>query len=82
LRAYDEWGAGLLDSNLRYALGKSEVNKTIETELDGVRGVKWFHEKNNGVVIVCDKCTSGRVLALTLVRNPPDGSSRILPLRK
>lgn len=60
LKAYEEWGAGLLDSNLRYALGKSEVNKTIETELERASGVKWFHEKNNGVVIVCDKCGSSR----------------------
>jgi hypothetical protein len=54
--AYDEWGAGLLDSNLRYALGKSEVNKTIEAELEHLSAVKWFHEKNNGVVIICNNC--------------------------
>jgi hypothetical protein len=60
IRAYEEWGAGLLDANLRYALGKSEVNKTIETELERVSGVKWFHEKNNGLVIVCHQCLVGR----------------------
>ena len=60
LQAYDEWGAGILDSNLRYALGRSEVNKTIETELERSSGVKWFHEKNNGVVLICDKCVASR----------------------
>jgi len=59
VQAYDQWGAGLLDSNLRYALGKSEVNKTIEAELEHPGAVKWFHEKNNGVVIICNSCHVG-----------------------
>jgi hypothetical protein len=63
VQAYETWGAGLLESNLRYALGKSEVNKLIEGELEHPGAIKWFHEKNNGGVLICDSCheTNGQI---------------------
>lgn len=58
VREYQKWGAGLLDANLRYSLGKTEVNKVLENELSRVSSIKWFHEKNNGIVIVCNQCSA------------------------
>ena len=55
---YREWGAGLLDANLRYSLGKTDVNRRIEDELSRAASVKWFHEKNNGVVLTCNQCNA------------------------
>ena len=56
VEAYRKWGAGLLDANLRFSLGKTEVNKLIEKELGRISSVKWFHEKNNGIVFTCNSC--------------------------
>ena len=60
VKAYREWGAGLLDANLRFSLGKTEVNKLIRKELGRISGVKWFHEKNNGIVLTCNTCQPSR----------------------
>ena len=56
VEAYRKWGAGLLDANLRFSLGKTEVNKLIGKELGRISSVKWFHEKNNGIVFTCNSC--------------------------
>ena len=56
VKAYRKWGAGLLDANLRFSLGKTAVNKLIGKELGRISSVKWFHEKNNGIVITCNSC--------------------------
>jgi len=57
VKAYEQWGAGLLDSNLRYSLGATDVNKIIEAALRHPASIKWFHERNNGIVITCNSCT-------------------------
>ena len=46
----------MLDGNLRYSLGKTAVNKEIKSELSRVSSIKWFHEKNNGLVFTCNDC--------------------------
>jgi hypothetical protein len=60
VEAYRRWGPGLLDANLRYSLGKTEVNRLIENELTHVSSVKWFHEKNNGIVFICNSCQESK----------------------
>lgn len=60
VEAYRKWGAGLLDANLRFSLGKTEVNKLIEKELSRISSVKWFHEKNNGLVFTCNACNKSK----------------------
>lgn len=56
VEAYRQWDVGLLDSNLRYSLGRTEVNKLIDNELERPSGIKRFHEKNNGIVLICNSC--------------------------
>ena len=59
---YQKWGAGLLDSNLRFSLGKTEVNKKIENELSHLSSITHFHEKNNGIVLICNSCQPSKDL--------------------
>ncbi|MBI3448647.1 MAG: AIPR family protein [Acidobacteria bacterium] len=54
--AYRRWGAGLLDANLRYALGATDVNRILENALKHPGSVKRFHERNNGIVLTCNAC--------------------------
>lgn len=76
IEAYRKYRAMLFDSNLRYELGKSTaVNGKIAEELGTAKGIRRFHEKNNGIVVSCTNCRLGKpnkksesVVSVKLVR--------------
>jgi hypothetical protein len=61
LDLYDVHKAALFDSNLRFYLGKkTDVNTKILQALQTVRGIRWFHVYNNGIVFTCSSFRRGK----------------------